>query len=291
MKTILSIILTAFSMIHYGQRLEQNAAINSCECISKLKEVTDEKYRECISNSLAKSATEVNAATYLKQISTVDGMKSALKKVDSLVKATCLLENKNNLEKKKDLHYSYSKNESARNAYIIGKDFMKDKKYDLAIESFEIALKNDKNFVLANDDIAVCYRQMNDYDSAIKYYKKSLSIFPEGDFALKNIGVVYTLKSDFKISNEYYQKLINFYPTDAEGYYGLGKNLILLEELEKALLNILKAHKIYLKENSAYAKDAETLESIIYQEMKKKGEEQKFIDIANENGITINFRE
>lgn len=291
MKTILSIILTAFSMIHYGQRLEQNAAINSCECISKLKEVTDEKYRECISNSLAKSATEVNAATYLKQISTVDGMKSALKKVDSLVKATCLLENKNNLEKKKDLHYSYSKNESARNAYIIGKDFMKDKKYDLAIESFEIALKNDKNFVLANDDIAVCYRQMNDYDSAIKYYKKSLSIFPEGDFALKNIGVVYTLKSDFKTSNEYYQKLINFYPTDAEGYYGLGKNLILLEELEKALLNILKAHKIYLKENSAYAKDAETLESIIYQEMKKKGEEQKFIDIANENGITINFRE
>lgn len=291
MKTILLIILTAFSMIHYGQNLEQNAAIKSCECISKLKKVTDEKYRECISNSLAKSATEITVATYLKQISTVDGMKSALKKVDSLVKATCMLENKNNLEKKKDLHYSYSKNESARNAYIIGKDFMKDKKYDLAIESFEIALKNDKNFVLSNDDIAVCYRQMNDYDNAIKYYKKSLSIFPEGDFALKNIGVVYTLKSDFKTSNEYYQKLINFYPTDAEGYYGLGKNLILLEDLEKALLNVLKAHKIYIKENSAYTKDAETLESIIYQEMKKKGEEQKFIDIANENGITINFSE
>jgi len=289
MKTILSIICTAFSILHYGQNLEQKAAIKSCECISKLKEVTNEKYRECIANSLAKSATEINATNHLKQISTVDGIKNALKNVDSIVQATCLLESKNNLQKKKDLYYSYSKNESARNAYIIGKDFMNDKKYDLAIESFSIAIKNDKNSVLVNDDIAVCYRQLNDYDNAIKYYKKSLSIFPEGDFALKNIGVVYTLKSDFKTSNEYYQKLINFYPADAEGYYGLGKNLILLEELEKALINIINAHKIYLKENSAYAKDTETLENIIYQEMKKKGEEQKFIKIANENGININF--
>lgn len=290
MRTLLIILCSTFSILQYGQNLEQNAAIKSCECISKLKEITDEKYRECISTSLALSSIEKNTKAHLQQISTVDGMKTTLKKVDSIVKATCILENMNNFEKKKKLYYSYSKNESASNTYIIGKDFMEEKKYDLAIESFGIALKEDKYFVLAYDDIAVCYRQMNDFDNAIKYYKKSLSIFPEGDFALKNIGVIYSLKSDFKTSNEYYQKFIKFYPQDAEGYFGLGKNQILQEDLENALVNIFIAHKIYLKENSAYIKDTETLESIIFKEMKKKGDEQKFIKIASENGININFK-
>lgn len=189
MKIIISIFLASISILHYGQNLEQSAAIKSCECIVKLKVITNEKYRQCIANSLSKSATGVNASTHLKQISTVEGMKNALIKIDSIVKATCLLESKNKLEQKKELYYSYPKNETAHNSYIIGKDFMKENKYILAIESFKIALKNDKNSVLVYDDMAVCYRQLNDYDNAIKYYEKSLTIFPEGDFALKNIGV------------------------------------------------------------------------------------------------------
>lgn len=63
--------------------------------------------------------------------------------------------------------------------------------------------------------------------------------------------------------------------------------MILLEDLENAFLNIITAHKIYLNENSEYTKDTETLENIIYQEMKEKGEESKFFKIAKENDIEI----
>ena len=148
-----------------------------------------------------------------------------------------------------------------------------------------MALKYDSLYVPVIDNLAVAFKKKGDLDNAIKYYKKSLSIYPEGDFALMNIGVIYAEKSEFEISNEYYSKLIRLYPDNAEGYFGLGKNLALLKEFESALENIFSAYKIYVHEKSEYVNDAQKIIGMIYQEMKKVNKEEDFNTIAKKMGI------
>lgn len=201
---------------------------------------------------------------------------------------TCENENQKEIERKESQYYSNSKIEKAQNSYLIAKDFMRDEKYKLAIEGLKMALKDDKNFVLAYDDIAVCYRRLNDFDNAIKYYKKSLDIYPEGDFALMNIGTIYSKKSDFKTAIENYEKLIKFQPKNAEGYFGAGKNYFLLNNYEKALNNIFIAHRIYTEEKSEYVKDTEQIIGMMYQHLKKENKEEIFNKIAEKNNIKLN---
>lgn len=287
MKKSLSIAILFFSSIIFGQNFEQTAAEKSCECIKKLTELNDENYRKCISTSLTESLMIGNVKDNMQKIGTVDGMKTALQNIDTLVKNTCSIDRTAELDEKKDLHYSYSKNEDATNSYKIGKDFMEDGKFKLAIEGFEMALKKDEKFVLALDDMAASHRKLENFDKAIKYYKKSLAIYPEGDFALMNMGVIYNLKKDYKTSNEFYKKLIGFYPRSAEGYYGLGRNYAFLDEDENALINIINAHKIYVEEKSDYVKDSQQMLEVIFQMMKKKGKEKDFVRIASENGINV----
>lgn len=221
-------------------------------------------------------------------IDTVDGIQSLLKKVYDIMPITCENEKRKEIERKKNEFYSNSKNTNAQNSYTIAKDFMRDGKYKLAIEGLEISLKYDKNFVLAYDDIAVCYRQLNDFDKAIKYYKKSLAIYPVGDFALMNIGVIYAMKSDFKTAIKYYEKLIKFHPKNAEGYYGAGKNYFLVKDYENALHNIFIAHKIYSEDKSNYVKATEQIMSMMYQKLKSENKEDLFNTIAEKNNIKIN---
>jgi tetratricopeptide (TPR) repeat protein len=221
-------------------------------------------------------------------INTVDGIQGLFKKVYDLMPQTCEKEKKKERDAIKEAFYSNSKIEMAQNSYIIAKDFMRDEKYDLAIEGLLMALKQDKKFVLAYDDIAVCYRHLNDFDNAIKYYKKSLEIYPEGDFALTNIGVVYALKSDYKTATEYYEKLIKFHPENPEGYFGAGKNYFLLNDYEKALNNIFIAHRIYTEEKSDYVKDSEQIIGMMFQKLKKENKEELFNKIAEQNNIKIN---
>lgn len=57
-------------------------------------------------------------------------------------------------------------------------------------------MKLDNNFVYAIDHIAVCYRRLGEYKTAIKYYNKSLDIFPEGDIAIMNIAATYSFIKD-----------------------------------------------------------------------------------------------
>lgn len=168
---------------------------------------------------------------------------------------------------------------------------MDEKNYELAIEAFELALKSDKEFVLALDDLAVCYKVMENFDKAIKYYLKSLSIFPECDFALMNLAAIYNLKSDFKTANNYYKKLIAYQPQNPEGYYGLGKNLIIDEDYTEAFQNVIKAHKIYIEENSDYQKDTEVLLELIFQQMKDAGKEKEFRKMASDANSKVIFSE
>lgn len=282
---LLFVILSFFKA--NSQTLEEKIATKACSCLEKSKEINEEIYRDCLTNSMAEVVLKDKDAKVREGISTVEGIKSLLQKSDETIARTCSKFLPKAPENKSDIYYSDSKNKEAQNSYTVAKDFMLAKNYKLAIEGLQLALKQDPNFVLALDDIAVCYRQLEDYDNAIKYYQNSLEVYPEGEYALMNIGVVYTLKSDFKTAIEYYEKLIKYQPNNAEGYFGAGKNYLALNNDDKALQDICIAHGIYTNEKSEYSKDTEMLMGAIYQKMVKENKEQIFKKIAAENNITV----
>jgi tetratricopeptide (TPR) repeat protein len=282
-KFLIFIALASFPTI-YGQAVEEKIALKACDCLSKSARITEDIYRDCLTNSMSETILTDNDPKVRESINTVDRIQSMIQKVQDAVDKKCPALKP---EDKTAIFYANSKNKNAQNSYIIAKDFMREKKYKLAVESLQRSLKEDPNFVLALDDIAVCYRQLDDFDNAIKYYKKSLDIFPEGDLALMNIGTVYSLKSDFKTAIDYYEKLIKYQPNNAEGYFGAGKNYFLLNDDEKALDNIFAAHIIYTNEKSEYVKDSEQLLGAIYQKMKSENKEDLFKKIAEKNNVKL----
>lgn len=287
MKKIFLLFISLSFLNANSQTLEEKIAKKACSCLEKSKEINEEIYRNCLTNSMSEVVLTDKDAKVREGINTVEGIKSLLQKSDATIGKTCPNLVPKASENKSDIYYSDSKNKEAQNAYQTAKGFMRNKNYKSAIENFQIALKQDPNFVLALDDMAVCYRQLEDYDNAIKYYKKSLDIYPEGEFALMNIGVVYTLKSDFNSAVAYYEKLIHYQPDNAEGYFGAGKSYFALNNDEKALNDIFIAHRIYTADKSDYTKDTEIIMGAIYQKMIKENKEDIFKKIAAENNIAI----
>ncbi|MBB4800976.1 tetratricopeptide (TPR) repeat protein [Flavobacterium nitrogenifigens] len=286
-KFILLLSFAGFLTLH-SQTIEEKIAAKTCECLQKSSNITNDIFRDCLTKSMTEQIFTDKDPKVRESINTVDGIQTTILRVKEIVSKECPKLVPAVIENKEDIYYGKSKNKSAQNFYIIGQDFMDQKNFKLAVESFQLALKEDPNFVLALDDIAVSYRQLDDYENAIKYYKKSLDIYPEGHFALMNIGVVYTFKSDYKTAISYYQKLIDYHPDSAEGYFGAGKNYFLLKDDEKALDNMFMAHRIYTESKSDYVKDSEQIIGAIYQKMKSENKEDVFKKIAEKNNVQIN---
>lgn len=288
MKKILPLFIVLIFSISNAQTIEEKIAEKACECVEQKTKIEDDAFRKCIATIVTEAIAKEEDAKTREELNTVEGIVALLQKVKSLLPEICDKVKGQKSDDKEKIFYSDSKIESAQNAYIVAKDFMRSGQHKLAIENFHMAIKRDKNFVLAYDDLAVCYRQLEKYNDAIKYYKKSLEIYPEGNFALMNIAVVYSLKSDFKTAIGYYEKLIQYHPNNAEGYFGAGKNYFLLKNYEKALNNIFTAHRIYTDENSNYAKDSELIIGAIYQKLQEENKEELFKKIAKEHNIQLN---
>lgn len=285
----ISVFVLIFNLTNsYSQSLEEKIAIKACECLKSKKEINDDIYRECISTSMSNVVLSSKDKKDREAMNTVEGIQNIFKNTHQILSKTCKIEEKKESNEIENEHYSYSKIETAKNSYIVAKDAMENKNYKIAIEGFQIALKQDNQFVLAYDDIAMCYRQLDDYDNAIKNYEKSLKIYPEGDFALVNIAVVYCLKSDFKNAIKYYEILIKYQPNNAEGYFGAGQNYFTLNDYEKALDNIFIAHRIYTEKKSDYLKDTEQVIAMMYQKLKSENKEDLFKKIAKKNNVEIN---
>lgn len=271
----------------FAQTTEERIASQACDCLNKKAEITEDIFTTCVSEAMTTVVMTDKDVKVRESMNTVQGIQDLFKKTADILSKTCGQITTKAVVSNPSPFYSDSKNEQAQNSYIIAKDFMREKKYELAIESFQMAIKKDSKFVLALDDIAMCYRQLKDYDNAVKYYKKSLEIYPEGDFALVNIGVVYSLKTDYKTAITYYEKLIKYDPNNAEGFFGAGKNYLALNDSEKALDNIFKAHRIYTIDKSDYVKDTEQIIGAIYQKMKSENKEDLFKKVAEKNDVKI----
>ena len=272
-----------------AQTLEEKAAEATCACLKSLPKVTEDAYTNCMGSSLANALAEnPDKKQVKKKIKNVNRMLETLKAIQANLDQTCKVEIVKDpvIAKRDSVYKSYPSTES-RELYLTGKKFMEKEKYREAIPFFEKAVSEAPNFVLAWDDMAKSYRNLEDYTNAVKYYEKSLEVFPQGEFALLNGAVAYVKMNNYSKGREFYSKLAEYYPKSGEGYFGLGRIYALQEDNENALHNFCRALKIYHSENSDYKKDAEMLIASIYQDMKKKGQEDRFIKIVQEYGINF----
>lgn len=316
MKKILIIFLLSFGVFYQAQNKELNDSIkitiekikkeladNSCKCIDSVKdEIINKKRKENIEgvNNCIKEYT----GAYLlgKKLASIDKTKDSKININLDEKSNEYNDAKRELEdylmgncpslkfvlssNDRENENSYSQNDKAREYYSKGLKESNANNFQKAIEYYSLAVKEDENFPFAWDNLGYSYRQTGNYDEAIKAYKKSISLDPNHAFPIQNLAVAYVYKKEYQKAIDTYELLKKLDENNPEIYYGIGQIYFQhLKDYEKSLDYMCKAFNLYMKINSPYRSDAETIIKYNYVEMKKLGKEDKFFEILKANNI------
>lgn len=290
---------------------------DACKCVDEIsailgKDVVLEKINECITLAIIRRQTDPDS----------DEMKEMKKEIDGLLKAaltakgdTIVGTNKNitvkiqgdrnfreiqdymmeNCPRMKTLvasndllsDKSLSDNPEAMKYYEEGYDYSQKQKFDKAIVSYRKAVELDPKFAFAWDNLGLSYRKTGNYDEALKCYKKSIEIDPYGIMPLQNIAIVYEYKKDYKQAAAVYEKLVEADNQNPEGYYGAGRAFYFAGDYQKGCDYMFQAYLIYSEVRSPYLKDAESMISTFYKDLKDKGQLQVILDVAKKYKIDL----
>lgn len=285
----------------------------ACECIDEIELGTEKKeindnINSCITEAIVSNQVQNNLIGQLtKALEDIDASK---KGTDSLVvtsdKGVVISANKDyakieeyllrNCQSLKVLissdntrhENSMSNHDKALEFYNDGVDYFRNGNYKKALPKFKKAVKFDKEFAFAWDNLGVCQRKLGRYKEAINSYNESLKLDPLGRVPLMNIPVAYELLKDYDNAILAYERFSDLYPDDAEDYYGIGRMYHMKGNYKDALDSMFKAYLKYKEMKSPYVQDAERNISIFYNEMKEKGMLDVFNELAKKHNITIN---
>ncbi len=191
------------------------------------------------------------------------------------------------LEEKEGKFYKLSDSGVANKYYEAGIKALGSNDYKTAEKQFLKAVKEDRNFVYAYDNLGLTFRQLKDYKNSVRYYTKSLEIFPEGRFALQNQAVAFLELKDNLNALKNYFILISLYPDNPEGYFGSARVQYLNEAYENALDYAFYAYKISLFRRSDHVKETEELIIMIRDKLKGQSKLDIFDKKAKEYGIPV----
>lgn len=105
------------------------------------------------------------------------------------------------------------------------------KAYDELIEALRSEPKNIWALVLMGNLLT---KEMKDVEHAKEYYDKVLEYYPDNAIALNNIGAAFMEQKDYESAVTYLEKAISLDNSYANSYYGLGLCYYNLGRLEKA---------------------------------------------------------
>ena len=141
------------------------------------------------------------------------------------------------------------------------------------------------------NDLGIAYYHKDEYDMAIGYYIKALSIYlktlgpnhPEVAMTYGNLGIAYANKGDYDRAIEYFNKALSIYlktlgpnhPEVAQTYLNLGSTYANKGEYDRAIEFYNKALSIYLKTLGPN----HSIVALIYEHLgrvyKEKGDKEK----------------
>ena len=104
--------------------------------------------------------------------------------------------------------------------------------YELAIKSYEHAIKLDKNYSLAYDGLGTSHGVLGDFDKAIEFYKKALNLDNENEKYLSHLGWALASNGEYEIAVMYLLKALKINPDLREAHFNLGFSYYYIEEYE-----------------------------------------------------------
>lgn len=182
---------------------------------------------------------------------------------------------------------SVSDKKKARKFYEQGVDAYDQQNYKKAIKMYKKAVRNDRNFAFAWDNLGLSYRRLKQFNKAIECYETSLKLDPKGKMPLMNIAVAHSLNKDFESAKKYYRIYSKYYEDDPEGYYGIGRLYFLEKDYEPALDNMIRAYIIYSQIKSPYYLDAQKHIGMMYGELEKQGKLEVFKRMAKKHKLEV----
>lgn len=322
MKQAITLILCLFTVLNYAQveqRLDKIKKVSeqACECIAKIdldksKKEKSKDIKTCIQSASMGYQIENSLLGSLEKA--MDSIKKeGISKSDTIAVTSdrnIVINVSENYEEIEEYLYdncpalkaiyftdntesenSKSDKKKALKYYEKGQSAFANQNYVEAVVQFSKAVKKDKKFAFAWDNLGYSYRKLDNYKQAIKCYQESLEIDPKGKMPLMNIAVAYQLNNDLKNAIQAYKNYRDIYENDPEGFYGLGRIYYLQKDFEPALVNMIKAYRLYTEMNSPYNIDAQKHIGFIYQEMKQLDKLEDFNRITKENNLDVNFEE
>lgn len=133
-----------------------------------------------------------------------------------------------------------------------GQEFYGKKEYDTAIEYFYKAISVNKKNAQAYNNLAMSYWLKNNLCAAIKYFKKANLVNKNYTQPLVNLAVLYKQLGDKKNQVYYLEKAIKSNPNDYLAYYRLGDYYRNAEEYPAAIENYKEVVKINPKFSQVY---------------------------------------
>jgi tetratricopeptide (TPR) repeat protein len=320
MKKSVLLVLVLISSIVYSQDKKKDERIkeistDSCDCIANIdlnldKDEKAQKIKDCITGSIMAFQLQDQLSGLLEKT------KDTLNKIDDISKIDTLSIDSNlnivlddtenykeveeylydNCSEMKKIYFvdnkayknSYSDHKKAMEFYKEGQVAFAKEEYPNAIVLFNKAVKKDKNFAFAWDNLGYSYRRLGNYTKAIECYQKSLALDPKGKMPLMNIAVAYQLNNDLESAKQAYENFKLFYNDDPEAFYGLGRIYYLDKDYEPALENMIQAYLLYTKMESPYNIDAQKHIAFIYNIYKDQDNLDEFYKITKKYNLEIN---
>ncbi|RMF97464.1 MAG: tetratricopeptide repeat protein [Candidatus Schekmanbacteria bacterium] len=126
-----------------------------------------------------------------------------------------------------------------------GVKFFADGDYERALRNFSNAVKYDEKNPYYLNDLALTYSMLREYDTALRYFRKALSIKPNESEIRNGMASTLAIQGDLADAIVEWKKVINdpLYKSPSIVYYNLGKAYFQLGDIDsakKSFHNVLK---------------------------------------------------
>jgi tetratricopeptide (TPR) repeat protein len=281
---IIGLLVLTSSSLRAQDELITTIGNKACECIEVSRAVNPDS---CITNAYSTIIAKSNSMRKIRKMSEDGTLESIIKSSQNHVKENCETFRETVRQSVINSGFQRSTNPLSNQHYIEGTTKMQLGDFKNAIIEFRKAVKYDSSFVEAFDHLGYSHRNINENDSAIYYYNKSLEIRPDGQVALVNIGLAYSQLDEHSKSLDFYNELIQLDSNNVEGYFGKARELMYLNKINESADNAFRAYKMYETMNSGYIEDAVNLISILYERFKEANRTDEILELADKWNINL----
>ncbi len=168
--------------------------------------------------------------------------------------------------------------QSTQELYKQGNNAFRQQDYTKAIELYNQAIINDKNFAPAYHNLGSVYYLLGEYDQAIQYFNNAIILNPKEAEAYNSRGALFVGQRKIKEAEKDLKIAMQLNPQSPKSYQLLGLICLAQNKKEEACKAWIQAQKLGDTETAIYLEKYCGIKNTIVPENKKVETEQKNTD-------------